>query len=89
LELSAGRAEARGGVAAAAAFMERSAELTVDPASRARRALVAAEDKRQAGALEAALALATIAEQRTNGRFATRTVGRASRADRFCIEPGE
>jgi DNA-binding CsgD family transcriptional regulator len=43
--------------------MERSAELTVDPASRARRALVAAEDKRQAGALDAALALATIAEQ--------------------------
>jgi hypothetical protein len=46
LELSAGRAAARGGVAAAAAFMERSAELTVDPASRARRALVAAENKR-------------------------------------------
>ena len=63
LELSAGRAAARGGVAAAAAFMERSAELTVDPASRARRALVAAENKRQAGALDAALALATIAEQ--------------------------
>jgi len=63
LELSAGRAEARGGVAAAAAFMERSAELTVDPASRARRALVAAEGKHQVGALDAALALATIAEQ--------------------------
>jgi DNA-binding CsgD family transcriptional regulator len=63
LELSAGRASARGGVAAAAAFMERSAELSVDPASRARRALVAAEDKRQVGALDAALALATIAEQ--------------------------
>lgn len=63
LELSAGRAAARGGVAAAAAFMERSAELTVDPASRARRALVAAENKRQAGALDTALALATIAEQ--------------------------
>src|SRR6185295_10354791 len=63
LERSAGRAQARGGVAAAAAFMERSAELTVDPTSRARRALVAAENKRQAGALDAALALATIAEQ--------------------------
>ncbi|MCU1459850.1 MAG: ATP-dependent transcriptional regulator, MalT-like, LuxR family, partial [Actinomycetia bacterium] len=50
LELSAGRAEARGGLTAAAAFMERAAELSVDPASRARRALVAAEDKRQAGA---------------------------------------
>jgi DNA-binding CsgD family transcriptional regulator len=63
LERSAGRAEARGGLAAAAAFMERSAELTLDPAARVRRALVAAEDKRQAGALDAALALATIAEQ--------------------------
>ncbi|HVS44335.1 MAG TPA: LuxR C-terminal-related transcriptional regulator [Candidatus Dormibacteraeota bacterium] len=63
LELSAGRAQARGGFAAAAAFMERSAALTVDPARRARRALVAAEAKRQAGALEAALGLAAIAER--------------------------
>jgi DNA-binding CsgD family transcriptional regulator len=63
LELSAGRATARGGLAAAAAFMERSAELSAAPAARARRALVAAEDKRQAGALDAALALATLAEQ--------------------------
>ncbi|MEA2532531.1 MAG: hypothetical protein QOJ93_342 [Actinomycetota bacterium] len=63
LELSAGRAQARGGVAAAAAFMERSAELTVDPARRAGRALVAAEAKRQTGALDAALGLAAIAER--------------------------
>jgi DNA-binding CsgD family transcriptional regulator len=63
LELSAGRAQGRGGLAAAAAFMERSAELTVDPRLRAGRALVAAEAKRQAGALEAALALATLAER--------------------------
>jgi DNA-binding CsgD family transcriptional regulator len=63
LELSAGRAQARGGLAAAAAFMERSAQLTVDPKLRAGRALVAAEAKRQAGALEAALALATFAER--------------------------
>jgi len=39
LEVSAGRAQARGGLAAAAAFMERSAELTVDPARRAGRAI--------------------------------------------------
>ncbi|MDT7712603.1 MAG: hypothetical protein QOG46_1292, partial [Pseudonocardiales bacterium] len=63
LELSAGRAQARGGFAAAAAFMQRSAELTVDRARRAGRALVAAEAKRQAGALDAALALATMAER--------------------------
>jgi DNA-binding CsgD family transcriptional regulator len=58
LERSAGRAQGRGGFAAAAAFMERSTQLTVDPARRAGRALVAAEAKRQAGALDAALALA-------------------------------
>jgi len=46
-----------------AAELERSADLSVDPAARARRALVAAEGKRQAGALDAALALATTAEQ--------------------------
>ncbi|HEX3519242.1 MAG TPA: hypothetical protein VHT29_09440, partial [Solirubrobacteraceae bacterium] len=63
LELSAGRAQARGGFAAAAAFMERSAELTVDRARRAGRALVAAEAKRQAGALDAALVLASMAQR--------------------------
>ncbi|HEY1634757.1 MAG TPA: LuxR C-terminal-related transcriptional regulator [Acidimicrobiales bacterium] len=63
LERSAGRAQGRGGFAAAAAFMERSTELTVDPARRAGRALVAAEAKRQAGALDAALGLAAVAER--------------------------
>jgi DNA-binding CsgD family transcriptional regulator len=63
LELSAGRAQARGGFAAAAAFMERSTELTVDPARRAGRALVAAEAKRQAGAADSALRLANMAER--------------------------
>jgi DNA-binding CsgD family transcriptional regulator len=63
LELSAGRAQARGGFAAAAAFMERSTELTIDAARRAGRALVAAEAKRQAGAVDAALRLAGMAER--------------------------
>jgi len=62
LERSAGRAQARGGLAAAAAFLERSAALTVDPARRAERALAAAEAKYQAGAFDAALALLGTAE---------------------------
>ncbi|MGD9891287.1 MAG: AAA family ATPase [Dehalococcoidia bacterium] len=62
LERSAGRAEARGGIAAAAAFLERSAALTPDPVRRAQRALDAAEAKFQAGALEPAVALLAIAE---------------------------
>jgi DNA-binding CsgD family transcriptional regulator len=63
LELSAGRAAHRGGIAAAAAFFERAAELTPDPARRGRRALTAAQAKVESGAPEAAeklLALAAI-----------------------------
>jgi DNA-binding CsgD family transcriptional regulator len=63
LEMCAVRARSRGGFAAAAAFMERSAELATDPAQRARRALAAGEAKRQAGALDAALRLAATAER--------------------------
>jgi DNA-binding CsgD family transcriptional regulator len=62
LENSAARAQARGGFAAAAAFLERSSLLTVDAARRATRALAAAEAKQQAGALDDALALVTTAE---------------------------
>ena len=57
LELSAGRAQTRGGLASAAAFLERAAALTADPAERARRALAAAQAHHAAGAPEAALAL--------------------------------
>jgi tetratricopeptide (TPR) repeat protein len=62
LERSAGRAQARGGVAAAAAFLERAVALTLDPARRADRALAAADAKHQAGAFDAALGLLATAE---------------------------
>jgi DNA-binding CsgD family transcriptional regulator len=62
LERSAARAQGRGGFAAAAAFLERSSVLTLDPARRAARALAAAEAKQQAGALDDALALVSSAE---------------------------
>ncbi|HWN60978.1 MAG TPA: LuxR C-terminal-related transcriptional regulator, partial [Streptosporangiaceae bacterium] len=62
LEHSAGRAQARGGFAAAAAFLERSTTLTPGPARRADRALAAAQATSQAGAFDAALGLLAAAE---------------------------
>jgi DNA-binding CsgD family transcriptional regulator len=62
LERSAGRAQARGGLAAAAAFLERAALLTPDPVRRALRLLDAARAERDAGELDAALGLLVAAE---------------------------
>jgi DNA-binding CsgD family transcriptional regulator len=62
LEDSAGRAQARGGLAAAAAFLERAALLTPEPARRAERTLAAAQASLQAGAFGTALELLATAE---------------------------
>ena len=62
LERSAGRAQARGGVAAAAAFLRRAVELTEDRTRRAERALGAAEASFQAGAFDAVQRLLDTAE---------------------------
>ena len=62
LEDSAGRAQARGGLAAAAAFLERAALLTPDPARRAGRTLAAAQADLRAGAFGKALELLATAE---------------------------
>jgi DNA-binding CsgD family transcriptional regulator len=75
LERSAGRAQARGGLAAAAAYLERSAELTVDPARGAQRALRAARAKYQAGAPDAALTLLATAEAAPLDEFERAQVG--------------
>ena len=62
LERSAGRAKARGGQAAAAAFLQRAVALTGDPARRADRALAAAQASLGAGAFDVARELLATAE---------------------------
>ena len=62
LERSATRAQARGGMGAAAAFLERAAVLSSDPNAWARRALSAAQSKQLAGDGNAALAILASAE---------------------------
>jgi DNA-binding CsgD family transcriptional regulator len=62
LERSAGRAQARAGLAAAAAFLQRSVSLTDDPRRRGERALTAAQACLQAGAFDGASGLLATAE---------------------------
>lgn len=62
LERFADRAEARGGRAAASAFLDKATVLSADPVQRARRALAAAEAEVDAGGFADAAKLLTIAE---------------------------
>ena len=83
LEHSAGRAQARGGLAAAAAFLERAALLTPDPVRRAQRLLAAARAKRDAGALDAALGLLVAVEAGPLDALQPAEVEQPARADRL------
>ena len=79
LERSAGRAQARGGLAAAAAFLDRAVALTPEPSRRASRALAAAQAKHQAGAFDAALTTGCHRRVRTAERAPARAGGAAAR----------
>jgi DNA-binding NarL/FixJ family response regulator len=69
LEQSAGRAQARGGLAAAAAFLHRSVALSGDPEQRLRRALAAAQASLHAGIFDGALELLALVEASTPDEF--------------------
>src|SRR6478736_3205668 len=76
LERSAGRAQARGGLAAVAAFLERAAALTPESTHRGQRLLAAAAAKRDAGDLDAALGLVEGVEPEVLGELGRARVDR-------------
>ena len=82
LERSADRAQRRGGVAAAAAFLERAAELTPDPARRGARALAAAQAKLSRGEPRGRRGAARDRRAHSAGRASARAAAAAARTDR-------
>ena len=89
LERSAGRAQARGGVAAAAAFLKRSVALTLDPVRRAERCLAAAQAHLQAGAFDEALRLLASAEAGSLDELGRARVELLRGQIAFASSPGE
>jgi DNA-binding CsgD family transcriptional regulator len=88
LERSADRAQARGGLAAAAAFLERALALTVDPARRGERTLAAAHANLRAGAFGKALELLATAEAGPLDEFASARVDLLRGQIAFAAGPG-
>ena len=87
LERCAGRAQDRGGLAAAAAFLDRATALTPDPTLQAGRALAAAEASFQAGEFEATQRLLATAQSGALDGFqqarAALLVGHAAAVSRY------
>jgi hypothetical protein len=88
LERSADRAQARGGLAAAAAFLERALALTVDPARRGERTLAAAQANLRVGAFGKALELLATAEAGPLNEFASARVDLLRGQIAFASGPG-
>ena len=87
LEHSAARAQARGGLGAAAAFLERAATLSPDASRRATRLVAAAGAKRDAGALDAALRLLSAVDSEALDELGARSRRDAARTDRLRPAP--
>jgi DNA-binding CsgD family transcriptional regulator len=88
LEQTAAAAQARAGLAAAAAFLERSVELTADPERRAERALAAANAHLYAGAFESARALMAEAEAASSADVQRGQIIRLRGQIQFASSPG-
>ena len=88
LERAAGRAQARGGLAAAAAFLDQAAKLSTEPARRGHRALAAAQAKLQSGAPDEALAQIAAAEAGLHDALAVAHVGLLRAQAAFATRPG-
>ncbi|WP_436528964.1 AAA family ATPase [Actinoplanes sp. HUAS TT8] len=88
LENSAGRALARGGRAAAAAFLERAAELTPEPGRRASRLLAAAQARLASGAAAMVPGLLAAVEQEPLDPIQQATVERLRARIAFVLNTG-